>query len=236
MDGTRGGAASGVRDPGTIVVLVIDDDPAFVRFVEMFLEPEGFRILPALTGTDGLETARERHPDVILLDLTLPDVDGREVLRELKSGEATRGIPVVVVTARGSPGDRLETLDLGGDDYVAKPFDIRELQARLASVVSRARQQALRSEAEKLKTVREVVAGVAHEVNNPLAAILMCAETLEHRYGHNAEVREKSRMIQQNALRIRDILKRLERVRTLVSRPYVAGERILGIEPEGEDR
>ncbi len=214
-------------DPGTTRVLVVDDDPSFVRFVEMFLEPEGFRVIPALTGAEGIELARSRLPDAVLLDYNLPDMDGQDVLRELKRQEETRGIPVVVVTARAGVGDR--ALDLGGDDYVAKPFDIRELQARLASVVSRARHQALQTEAEKVQTLRRVVASVSHEVNNPLAAILMCAEALERRHPDDLDVVTKSRMIQNNVLRIRDILTRLERVRRVVPKPYVAGERILEI-------
>ncbi len=216
-------------DPGTTRVLVVDDDPSFVRFVEMFLEPEGFRVIPALTGSDGIELARVRRPDAVLLDYNLPDMDGQDVLRELKRHEETRTIPVVVVTARAGVGDRVRALDLGGDDYVAKPFDIRELQARLASVVSRARHQALQTEAEKVQTLRRVVASVSHEVNNPLAAILMCAEALERRHPDDPDVVEKSRMIQNNVLRIRDILTRLERVRRVVPKPYVAGERILEI-------
>ena len=216
-------------DPGTTRVLVVDDDPSFVRFVEMFLEPEGFQVIPALTGSEGIELARARRPDAVLLDYNLPDMDGQDVLRELKRHDETRTIPVVVVTARAGVGDRVRTLDLGGDDYVAKPFDIRELQARLASVVSRARHQALQTEAEKVQTLRRVVASVSHEVNNPLAAILMCAEALERRHSDEPDVVEKSRMIQNNVLRIRDILTRLERVRRVVPKPYVAGERILEI-------
>ncbi|GAB6061423.1 response regulator transcription factor [Deferrisoma palaeochoriense] len=219
----------------TTRVLVIDDDPALVRFVELFLEPEGFQVDGALSGAEGVERAKEHPPDAILLDLMLPDMDGWEVLRELKAQPQTAGVPVVVVTARSGGEDRMRSLELGADDLVAKPFDIRELQARIASAVSRVRQQALLTEAEKIKTLRRVVASVSHEVNNPLAAILMCAEALERRHADNEDVLKKSRTIQSNVLRIRDILKKLERVRAVVSKPYVAGERILEIEGLEED-
>ncbi|MBE0617972.1 MAG: hypothetical protein IH608_08615, partial [Proteobacteria bacterium] len=89
---------------------------------------------------------------------------------------------------------------------------------------------------EKLKTLREVIASVSHEVNNPLAAILMSAEALALRHGQIGDVVGKSRLIQENVLRIRDILKRLERVRVLASKPYVAGERILDLGSEEERR
>ncbi|MBI5439830.1 MAG: hypothetical protein HY900_01320 [Deltaproteobacteria bacterium] len=101
--------------------------------------------------------------------------------------------------------------------------------ARLLSVVARRREQVEATEAERLKILREVVAGVSHEVNNPLAAILMCAEALERRCDDPGYVLEKSRVIQENVLRIRDILQRLERIRVPSSKPYVAQERILDL-------
>ncbi len=219
----------------TTRLLVIDDDPAMVRFVELFLEPEGFQVIGALSGAEGIEQARIRSPDAVLLDLILPDMEGWEVLRALKARPETSGVPVVVVSARTGPEDRMRSLDLGADDLVAKPFDIRELQARIASAVSRVRQQALQTEAEKITTLRRVVASVSHEVNNPLAAILMCAEALERKHPDDPDVVKKSRTIQSNVLRIRDILKKLERIRAVVSKPYVAGERILEIDDVEEE-
>ncbi len=217
---------------GELQTLVIDDDPSIVRFLEIFLQREGFVIHSALTGEEGLALAAKLVPDLILLDYTMPGLDGREVLRRLKEGERTERIPVVVLTARSDVGEKIKGLDLGVDDYVTKPFDIRELKARLLSVLARRREQVENTEAEKLKTLREVVASVSHEVNNPLAAILMCAEALERRHEDPAYVAEKSKVIQENVLRIRDILQRLERVRVPVSKPYVAKDRILDLGTE----
>lgn len=218
----------GVRAEG-VRTLVIDDDPSIVRFLEIYLESQGFEIHSALTGEEGLAQANRLAPDLILLDQMMPGLDGIEVLRRLKDGERTQRIPVVILTARSDVGEKVKGLDLGVDDYITKPFDIRELTARLLSVVARRREQDENTEAEKLKTLREVVASVSHEVNNPLAAILMCAEALELRADTSPYVQQKSRVIQENVLRIRDILKRLERVRVLASRPYVASERILDL-------
>lgn len=210
--------------------LVIDDDPSIVRFLEIYLGGQGFRIHSALTGAEGIEMARRLGPDIILLDYVMPDLNGLEVLRRLKQDEVTRSVPVVVLTALSEVGEKVKGLDLGVDDYITKPFDIRELKARLVSILTRRREQVETTEAEKLKTLREVIASVSHEVNNPLAAILMCAESLERRHTDLGDVTEKSRVIQENVLRIRDILKRLERVKVLASKPYVAGERILDLD------
>lgn len=227
-------AREGAPRPGGVRTLVIDDDPSIVRFIEIYLENQGFVIASALTGEDGLALAARLLPDLILLDHMMPGLDGIEVLRRLKDNEQTQRIPVVILTARSDVGEKVKGLDLGVDDYITKPFDIRELKARLLSVVARRREQDETTEAAKLKTLREVVASVSHEVNNPLAAILMCAEALELRGDANPYVRDKSRVIQENALRIRDILKRLERVKVLASKPYVAKDRILDLYREDD--
>lgn len=234
MDAVIGGPSRKPPADDAFRALVIDDDPSIVRFLEIYLEGQGFRIHSALTGAEGIETARQLVPDIILLDYVMPDLNGLEVLRRLKQDERTRSIPVVVLTARSEVGEKVKGLDLGVDDYITKPFDIRELKARLVSILTRRREQVETTEAEKLKTLREVIASVSHEVNNPLAAILMCAEALERRHTELEDVTEKSRVIQENVLRIRDILKRLERVKVLASKPYVAGERILDLD-KGEE-
>lgn len=212
--------------------MVVDDDPSIVRFLETYLGGQGFQIHSALTGQEGIDLAARLTPDIILLDYIMPDLDGMEVLRQLKQDERTRTIPVVVLTARSEVGEKVKSLDLGVDDYVTKPFDIRELKARLLSILARRREQFESTEAEKLKTLREVIASVSHEVNNPLAAILMSAEALERRHADISDVVERSRVIQSNVLRIREMLQRLERVRALASKPYVAGERILDLGEE----
>jgi two-component system alkaline phosphatase synthesis response regulator PhoP len=234
MDTVIGNESRGVVRAGEVRTLIVDDDPSIVRFLQVYLESQGFEIHSAFTGEDGLALAEKLVPDLILLDHMMPGLDGLEVLRRLKEKEATQRIPVVILTARSDVGEKVKGLGLGVDDYITKPFDIRELKARLLSVLARRREQVETTEVEKLKTLREVVASVSHEVNNPLAAILMCAEALELKPQERAYVLEKSRVIQENALRIRDILKRLERVKVLASKPYVAHERILDLGPEGE--
>ncbi len=218
--------------PESVRALVIDDDPSIVRFLEMYLGAQGFEISSALTGAEGLALARRLAPDVVLLDDTLPDLDAAEVLKEIKGDERTRATPVVVLTSRADVPGRVRGLDLGGDDSVTKPFDIRELKARVMAILGRRQVQVEATEVEKLRTLREVVASVSHEVNNPLAAILMSADALERRHRDQADVVGRCRVIQENVLRIRDILQRLERVKVVASKPYVAGERLIDL---GED-
>jgi DNA-binding response OmpR family regulator len=235
MDPVIGGAHPKSVQDQPIRALVIDDDPSIVRFLEIYLGGHGFEIRSALTGQEGLEMATADVPDILLLDYLLPDIDGGQVLHHLKEREETRRLPVVVFTSQSSVAEKVKSLGLGVDDYIAKPFDIRELEARLRSILARRTEQQRDTEAAKMRTVRELVASVSHEVNNPLAAILMCAETLERRHAALPDVVGKSRVIQENTMRIRDILKRLESVKALASKPYVSGESILDLtEPEEE--
>lgn len=218
--------------PALVRALVIDDDPSIVRFLEMYLGSQGFEITSALTGQDGVSVAHRLQPDIVLLDDTMPDLEFTDVLQQLKKDERSRKIPVVVLTSRTDVLDRVRGLDLGVDDYVTKPFDIRELKARVVAILSRRQVQVEATEVEKLRTLREVVASVSHEVNNPLAAILMSADALERRHRDQADVVGRCRVIQENVLRIRDILQRLERVKIVTSKPYVAGERLIDLGEE----
>jgi len=115
-------------------VLVIDDEPAIRRFLRAGLTGMGYECVDAETGRDGIAQAGGRVPDVVLLDLGLPDLDGIEALRRLRAFSA---IPVVVLTARDRQQDKIEALDAGADDYVTKPFDVEEVLARVRAVLRR---------------------------------------------------------------------------------------------------
>lgn len=116
------------------LVLVADDEPRITKLVSIALSEEGFRVVTASGGADAIAKAEEMRPDIVLLDLVMPDLDGIEVMRELRE---RRPVPVILLTARGSTADRAKGLDLGADDYVAKPFHPDELAARVRAVLRR---------------------------------------------------------------------------------------------------
>ena len=111
-----------------VPVLVVDADPPIRRFLTAGLENEGYVLVEAATGQEGITQAATRAPDLVLLDLGLPDVDGLEVLRRIREWSA---VPIIVLTARGQEGDKIRALDSGADDYVTKPFAMGELNARM---------------------------------------------------------------------------------------------------------
>jgi DNA-binding response OmpR family regulator len=118
------------------VVLIIEDDPHTVDLVALYLEREGFQALTADDGRRGLSLARRHRPDLVILDLMLPGLDGWEVCRRLRR---ISDVPVIMLTARDEEIDRVAGLTLGADDYVVKPFSPRELVARVIAVLRRAR-------------------------------------------------------------------------------------------------
>jgi len=116
-------------------ILVVDDEKKTVESIRLYLEHGGFDVVVAYNGTQALEEAEASAPDLIVLDLMLPRVDGMEVCRRIR---AVSGVPIIMVTAKAAEEDRLAGLDLGADDYVTKPFSPRELVARVRAVLRRA--------------------------------------------------------------------------------------------------
>lgn len=118
-------------------VLVIDDEADLIELVRYNLEKEGFEALTASDGQSGLQIAQRRKPEVIVLDLMMPGMDGLEVCRRLRTDERTSHIPLVMLTARAAEMDRIVGLEMGADDYVTKPFSPRELVARIKAILRR---------------------------------------------------------------------------------------------------
>ena len=112
-------------------ILVIDDEPGVLELVKYNLEEAGFGVDTASDGVEGLKKAQDSLPDLILLDLMLPGIDGLEICRILRANPKTAGIPIIMLTAKASEMDRVVGLELGADDYVTKPFSPRELLLRI---------------------------------------------------------------------------------------------------------
>ena len=121
-----------------LTVLVVDDEPRILRFVRTELESAGFRVLTAPDGSSALQTVETDRPNLVVLDVIMPGLDGLEVLRTLRSRSS---VPVILLTARGSDADKVRGLDLGADDYLTKPFSPDELSARIRAVLRRTGQE-----------------------------------------------------------------------------------------------
>ena len=120
-------------------ILVIEDEPDLREVLEFNLRQAGHEILLAGRAAEGLKSAKQRLPDLVILDLMLPDRPGTDVCRELRGDPATRAIPIMMLTARGEEIDRVVGFELGADDYVTKPFSMRELLLRIQAILRRAK-------------------------------------------------------------------------------------------------
>ena len=119
-------------------ILVIEDDVDIAELVAFNLERQGWKTVLVHHGGEGWDQIQQLHPDLVILDVMLPGMDGMQIFRAMKENEMTRGIPVIFLTARGALEDRLEGLSLGADDYVTKPFSPKELVLRVRNVLTRA--------------------------------------------------------------------------------------------------
>jgi two-component system phosphate regulon response regulator PhoB len=146
-------------------VLVVDDERDILELIDYNLSREGFEVKAVETGEDALRFARDTQPDVIILDLMLPGMNGIEVCKRLKAGDATAGIPVLMLTAKSSAQDVVNGLETGADDYVTKPFSPSVLVARLRALLRRAHQNAATPHRNPQIHVHDIVIDISrHEV------------------------------------------------------------------------
>src|SRR3970040_1913775 len=139
-------------------ILVVDDEETMVRSLSTLLTEEGYEVAVATNGGQALEAARVERPDLILLDVMLPGVDGMEVCRQIRTWSA---VPIIMLTAKTGEVDKVVGLEVGADDYVTKPFSSRELVARIKANLRRAQMQAQQAQEERL-SAGDVVMDVGH--------------------------------------------------------------------------
>jgi two-component system phosphate regulon response regulator PhoB len=145
-------------------VLAIEDEPDILTVLEYNLVREGFTVVTASNGEDGVRAAGRERPDIVLLDLLLPGLDGIEVFRQLKQDAATRDIPIIMLTAKGEESDIVLGLGMGADDYVTKPFSPKELMARIRAVLRRGMPRSVGDSSQRLDFEGLSIDPVRHEV------------------------------------------------------------------------
>ncbi len=118
-------------------ILIVDDELHIVELLKYNLEANGYKVDFSLNGKEGLDKSIKNKPSLILLDIMLPEMDGFDVCKELKKNKETQGIPIIMLTAKGEEFDKILGLELGADDYITKPFSVRELLARIKAVLRR---------------------------------------------------------------------------------------------------
>lgn len=156
-------------------ILVVDDDPLMRRIVTQSLERAAYDLLEAESGLAGIQCAIEQHPDLILLDVMMPEMDGFEVIRRLRSHPMTLGVPIILLTALGEMSEKVHGMQLGADDYMTKPFDPRELRARVQAHIKRSEQYLQSSPLTNLPgnyAIQQVIAARL-DTKEPIAVIYL---------------------------------------------------------------
>ncbi len=143
-------------------ILTVEDDRDIVEMLTYNLTADGYEVVSAFTGKDGVALAKREQPDLIILDIMLPVIDGFEVCRILKNTDATAHIPIIILSAKSQEADKVVGLEMGADDYVTKPFSPRELLARIKAVLRRRRERLYA--AVEIKRGQVVIDGAKHKV------------------------------------------------------------------------
>jgi len=201
-------------------ILVVDDNADNVELLAKRLKALGYRTCEAYDGEEALLRVAEEEPDLVILDVMMPKLDGFEVCQRLKSDERTRSIPVIMLTAKREVPDKIRGLDTGADDYVTKPFNPQELMARVRSLLNLRTLHEKRVTEEKLGALGQMAEGVAHEVRNPMVTIGGFARRIRDRLPDGDPLREYAEHIIKEVERLETMVEEIVRFKALMISPY----------------
>jgi two-component system sensor histidine kinase/response regulator len=195
-------------------ILIVDDAVDTVELLKKRLRFEGYDTAEAYDGEEGLKRVAEYNPDLIILDVMMPKLDGYDVCQRLKSDENTKYIPVLMLTAKSEVEDKVKGLDIGADHYLAKPFDYKELSARVRSLVATKAAREKLVEGEKSKALERMMGEVEHEIRNPLTSIGGFARRVYDRLPQGDPNKKYMEMIITDVARLENMIKELLELET----------------------
>jgi len=193
----------------------VDDNVDAVELLEKRLRSEGYFTEKAYDGEEGLKKVVEYNPDLIILDVMMPRLDGYEVCRRLKLDESTRYIPVLMLTAKSDVESKIKGLDTGADDYLPKPFNYKEISARVRSLLTIKAAHEKLVEEEKSEALEKMMEEIAHEVRNPLVSIGGFARKVYAGLPENDPNKKYMEMIIQNVTVVESMIKQLIELKTM---------------------
>jgi DNA-binding response OmpR family regulator len=214
------------------MVLLVEDQEKTAKGLEELLHFEGFRVTLAKDGPTGIAAASDSPVDAVVLDVMLPGMSGFDVCRRLRTIERTRKVPIVMLTGLSDTPSKLQSFDIGADDYLVKPVPARELAARLRKLIAGRQENASNVHQQRLKAIGEIAAAVAHEVNNPLTAALGNLDLLLMRKDLGQDVRQELLSSRGQLWRIATVLSQLTDVRDHTI-PYVGPDKMIALGPGG---
>ena len=195
-------------------ILIVDDAVDTVELLKKRLRFEGYDTAEAYDGEEALKQVAEYNPDLIILDVMMPKLDGYEVCQRLKSNENTKYIPILMLTAKSEVEDKVKGLDIGADHYLAKPFNYKELSARVRSLVAVKAAREKLVEEEKSKALERMMEEVEHEIRNPLTSIGGFARRVYNRLPQGDPNKKYMEMIINDVARLENMIKELLELET----------------------
>jgi signal transduction histidine kinase len=195
-------------------ILIVDDEVDIVELLRKRLRFEGYNTLEAYDGKQCLEQAAAGNPDLIVLDVMMPEMDGYEVCRRLKSNKKTAYIPVIMLTAKGEVEDKVKGLDAGAHDYLAKPFSYKELSARIKSLLSIKTAGERLTQEEKSEALDLMMDELAHELRNPLTSIGGFARRVYESLSEEDPNKKYMQIIIREVARLEGMVKKLVELKT----------------------
>ena len=210
--------------------MITDDDPINIEIIKAILEKQGYEIMSAINGKDCLELLNIKKPDLILLDIEMPEMTGLELCRLINHDPDLKDIPVIFVTAVSDFKTLKEAFESGGSDYVRKPINSIELRSRIKSVLDKLRLKERLIEKEKLAGVLEMAGAVCHEINQPLQTIFISLDSISVDIQKDSPLQQDIKEVKQQIYRIREITKKLMKITKYESREYVKGVKIIDID------
>jgi len=209
-------------------ILIIDDDINIINVVCLKLHKDGHDVLTATDGKTGLEKIIEFNPDLIILDVIMPEINGYEILIRIKSDPELVKIPVIILTTRWQLEDKVKGLDQGADDYLSKPFELRELSARVDALLRIKELQNRLVKSERLAAVGKLALSIKSEIDEPLASIILKTRTLLKK-DISSEFLKRMNLILESSERIRTILKKLEVLDDTPVKDYLKGVKMIDL-------
>jgi len=196
-------------------ILIVDDALDTVELLKKRFRSEGYDTAEAYDGEEALKKVEEYNPDLVVLDVMMPKLDGYQVCQRLKANENTKYIPVLMLTAKGEVENKVKGLEIGADDYLAKPFDYKELSARVKSLLTIKAAREKLVEEERSEALEKMMDEVVHEIRNPLASIGGFAKRVYDRLPEGDTNKKYMEMIMDDVLKLENMIKQLVDLKTM---------------------
>jgi DNA-binding response OmpR family regulator len=220
-------------------ILVVDDLPENVFMLQDRLEHEGYEVITAFDGYSGIEKAKSQLPDLVLLDVMMPEITGLEVCQILVKDPVTKDIPIILVTAKSGAEDTKEGLEAGAFDYIKKPFNRIELLARVNSALKLAEAHKLLLESEKRETYIATVVTANHKIKQPLTLLSLSSAALKRELSKEEiskeAIEKRINYIDVAIKEINDVLNQLNAIKDPVMANYTSNIKMISVEESLED-